>query len=540
MSRMSRSSAKKASKNINITDIVSHNLRGLKSDDRIDEIFNAIKSRNIFAACIQETWREGVNALTYEQSKILLAGLEPDEVTCNRGSQGVGIILSDSAEKAWKAAGSVVHNDLGARVIAARLLVKDAQGKNIHIFLVSAYAPIGKSEETVWNDFFDSLNTVLSRKHQNDIVIIGCDTNSSMGTRNSEGASDVERMSSVGNQGYSHINEAGKRFRSYLEMNNLVALTTYFRKKSYGTWMHPRSKALHQIDHFLTTKDSFHRFCDAGITAPLLDSDHQAIRCRLRLISRLQQKLPPRTKMLHLDHTGLSSNEGKSAFCAEVLNEMSGNEEEPLYSRLAAAATTAATKTLPKKVKANPGWFEAAKDTLLPLIEKRNKIVSELYSRSSSRRTRADSSRIRKIRKELKKAVQSAKNAWISEQCKRLNESSSGKGGTKTSWEMVSRLKNGLSKAKPSKDQRMQKEDGTLATTPEENAEVFVKHFDKLYNRHPEFDDTVLDLLDQHPIAADCDHPPTDEEIQKAISALKNAPGDSGICPPIWKALSRK
>jgi len=27
----------------------------------------------------------------------------------------------------------------------------------------------------------------------------------------------------------------------------------------------------------------------------------------------------------------------------------------------------------------------------------------------------------------------------------------------------------------------MQKEDGTLATTPEENAEVFVKHFDKLY-----------------------------------------------------------
>ena len=44
----------------------------------------------------------------------------------------------------------------------------------------------------------------------------------------------------------------------------------------------------------------------------------------------------------------------------------------------------------------------------------------------------------------------------------------------------------------------MQKEDGTLATTPEENAEVFVKHFDKLYNRHPECDEIVLDLLDQN------------------------------------------
>ena len=39
MSQMSRSSAKKANKNINITDIVSHNLRGLKSDDQINKIF---------------------------------------------------------------------------------------------------------------------------------------------------------------------------------------------------------------------------------------------------------------------------------------------------------------------------------------------------------------------------------------------------------------------------------------------------------------------------------------------------------------------
>ena len=105
---------------------------------------------------------------------------------------------------------------------------------------------------------------------------------------------------------------------------------------------------------------------------------------------------------------------------------------------------------------------------------------------------------------------------------------------------MVNRLKNGLSKAKPSKDQRMQKEDGTLATTPEENAEVFVKHFDKLYKRHLELDDPILDLLDQHSIAADFDHPLSNKEIHKAISALKNAPGDLGIFPPIWKAFSRK
>ena len=140
-----------------------------------------------------------------------------------------------------------------------------------------------------WNDFFDPLNICLSRKHQNDIVVIGCDTKSSMGTRNSTEPPETTRMDSIGTHAINHINEAGRRCRSYLEMNNLVALTTFFRKKNHGTWMHPRSKSLHQIDHFLTTKDSFSRFCDAGITAPLLDSDHCAIRCRLRVLSRLQR-----------------------------------------------------------------------------------------------------------------------------------------------------------------------------------------------------------------------------------------------------------
>ena len=158
-------------------------------------------------------------------------------------------------------------------------------------------------------------------------------------------------------------------------------------------WMHSWSKALHQLDNFLTTKDCLHRFYDAGITALLLASEHQAIQCRLRLISQLQQKLPPRTKMLHLDHTGLQSNEGKSAFCAEVLTEM-------------------------KKMKKSHSIVDLQ---LQPL----------LYPRSSQRRMRADSSRIKKIQKELKKAVQSAKKSWISQQCKRLNEFSSGRRGTK-------------------------------------------------------------------------------------------------------------
>ena len=64
-------------------------------------------------------------------------------------------------------------------------------------------------------------------------------------------------MTAVGPHGNHHVNNAGLRFRTFLEVNSYTALTTYFKKKSYSTWTHPRSKKPHQIDHFLSDKIQF-------------------------------------------------------------------------------------------------------------------------------------------------------------------------------------------------------------------------------------------------------------------------------------------
>ena len=111
--------------------------------------------------------------------------------------------------------------------------------------------------------------------------------------------------------------------------------------------------------------------------------------------------------------------------------------------------------------------------------------------------------------------------------------------GTKRCWDAVSALRKGLSKCRPSTEKAMRKPDGTLCTTPAENAEVFRSHFEQLYGRPPVYDQTVLDLLQQHPIAINCDHPPTSDEIRDAMRRLKNkAPGESGLTPQAWKALA--
>ena len=68
----------------------------------------------------------------------------------------------------------------------------------------------------------------------------------------------------------------------------------------------------------------------------------------------------------------------------------------------------------------------------------------------------------------------------------------------------------------------MKKEDGSKCQSNEENAEVFHKHFEKLYNRTPTFDPSVIDLLEQHPLAITGGRVLADGKIQKTIKSLKN------------------
>ena len=61
---------------------------------------------------------------------------------CNRGSQGVGILLSPVATAAWTEAGTQL-NAYGPRIVSTRLRVKDDRGRPLVLYVASAYAPLG-------------------------------------------------------------------------------------------------------------------------------------------------------------------------------------------------------------------------------------------------------------------------------------------------------------------------------------------------------------------------------------------------------------
>jgi len=54
-----------------------------------------------------------------------------------------------------------------------------------------------------------------------------------------------------------------------------------------------------------TEKYSFRRFIDAGVVAPLIDSDHRAVFGKLRVKMILVKLISRRQKTMHLDHSCL-------------------------------------------------------------------------------------------------------------------------------------------------------------------------------------------------------------------------------------------
>ena len=122
--------------------------------------------------------------------------------------------------------------------------------------------------------------------------------------------------------------------------------------------------------------------------------------------------------------------------------------------------------------------------------------------------------------------------------CAPVNDSIVGAGGSAVAWENVTKLRAGLGPTTRPTQPKMQKADGTRASTAEENAAVFAAHFEQLYGRAPSYDASVLELLPQHSTAPDLDHAPTDDEIRRAVRRLNNtAPGESGVPAQLFKAL---
>ena len=371
----------------------SLNTRGL-GDEKIEELLRAMRKKNIFAFAIQETWRLGQDEFVKDGFRILT-----NNRSAGRKRGGVAIVLSPAAVAAWKLGGSVV-NCFGDRVISIKLRLADAFRKPIDVIFASAYAPVSNACRSVKDEYHNNLQFCVDHCGNDDILILGTYANASMGTRS------CKDDKVLGPFGISKTNLNGVLFRDLCSVLGLCLATTFFKKRSYGTWRHPRSKLLYQLNHFLVQRASLVRIIDAGRYGEnLLDSDHDAIRIVIRVAKNLKKNSGMAQNFI--DRCLLSCPNMKGEFVSAVFES-----DGLLPDRLIHAAK----KTLNVRSRKNLGWFNENAELLHAAIDARN-LAQDVFSRSCRPGTRGDAAvhkKLREARKLVKTLVSEAKAEWRS------------------------------------------------------------------------------------------------------------------------------
>ena len=158
---------------------LSQNTRGLKTLARIDATLDETFVRHgAFAAAFQETWRPDLDEWTDGAGRLFIGVGLHDTDQSRRGSQGVAIALSPPAVQAWQDAKCEKHVNLGARVMAVRLLLQQPNKEAVGVRFACAYAPTSAASADQWTAYYDAIAILLSRKQPNDIFLMGCDQGS--------------------------------------------------------------------------------------------------------------------------------------------------------------------------------------------------------------------------------------------------------------------------------------------------------------------------------------------------------------------------
>ena len=117
------------------THITTQNVHHL-TPDKEQELVEHMRTREVFVACLQETWQQGNSQWETDDGYVFIT--HTHETQCK--GLGVAVVLSPQARQAWGRAGQPITR-YGPRVLSVRLQLVARHGLNRYLTVVSAYAP---------------------------------------------------------------------------------------------------------------------------------------------------------------------------------------------------------------------------------------------------------------------------------------------------------------------------------------------------------------------------------------------------------------
>ena len=486
--------------------IATWNIRTMYEAGRTAQVVKEMNSYNICLLGLSETRWLQTGQLKLASGEMLLYSGHTEEGAPH--TEGVGLMLSPEAQRAL-----IGWDPVSPRIITAKFATKKSK---IKLQVIQCYAPTNDADEEKKDEFYQQLQGVLDVTDEKNMLILMGDFNAKIGCDNT-GYSEV-----MGTHGLGQMNNNGERFADLCSLNQLMIGGSIFPHKRIhkATWISPDHVTENQIDHICICK-KFRRSCkDVRVKRGAdVSSDHHLLMTTVRL--RLKKYGTAGTARTRYNVGLLREKEVKSSFQLNLSNrflplqeqfEDSEEDIERLWQETKTLWHDTCKEVLGKKKTHHKEWISA--DTIQKLETRKKKKAELNTSRTRGAKAKAQEE-YTVVAKQVKQSIRKDKRDYI-DNLAREAEEAAGQGNLKDLYMITKKLANKFQQSdKPVKDMH-----GKSLTTAAEQLRRWAEHFGKLLNRPapdepPDIPPAETDL----PI--NCD-PPTNAEVKKAITSLKN------------------
>ena len=509
--------------------LTGQNVRGLTTL-KLEKLIQFMKEQRLLVICLMETWRVTKQGLEIDEiDGFLILHHGETAKSCNRGRNGVAIILSPEARAAWELGGSQEWHGSTGRALTVRLSLEGRKSLTV----CSAYAPTSGQTSAARQSFYDEVSTQIRSENQDDLLAVFIDGNASMGIGPRPGNREQKGPKALGPWGNRHVNSAGQEMLEWLQVEGLASARSFFRAKGdrYGTWWHPKNRKAYSLDQILVRQRQVGRVKQACTRiAVAVESDHIPTYLEL-FVGRMQrrQKMTSQTKPANV--SALRIPETRAAYAEAVGSKVAAwlqvHPAASLEERAEAFRVIMPVEALGicgKRERREEGWFAANQERLMELVAERNRATAATRGQQGQ----VDVAQLKKARKALKRAVHEAKLKDIVEKIQSCSD------GQKDYWEVVRALNGGDSRTTMVAMQKFLDADGVECVTPKENAEAAAKHFTKVYNivrERPSGAAEAVDSVKQRQLRIDLDAPIALSEVEEVLQKMKPGKATSNMIP---------
>ena len=372
-----------------------------------------------------------------EDCMILYSGRKlPGEGEPVRRGEGVGIVLSPEATRAWRDGGEQ-WEAISSRIVTARLKMKG--GRHVqHLVIVSVYAPTFRAPIVEKEGFYEDLQRVLDQVSERDVLVVMGDWNARVGSSVGRGQWDGV----IGRHGLGKMNEAGLFLLSFCATNNLSIMNTFFEKRDIykQSWQHPGTKVWHCIDFILMRQSQRKKCVDVQVMRGAeCWSDHRMVRAKIRVDYRPQRKAKRGAgSMKQLNMSQLRCERVRSEFdnnLSQLLDRKwsACSSVQEKWELLVNSTKCVATAVIPKTSRRSADWFLENEHVIRPALEKRGHLLDAWLS------TKHGEDRLRYVKQRgaVQRLIRQIKNEWFQ---KKVAEIELAMSRSRSAWKSIRQL----------------------------------------------------------------------------------------------------